>query len=147
MSGMWNIHIIPFRDGEHKSEDGAQRWFAADGCIPDVDHNLMHRGEMFVVDRVIWDKERSTVTLQVIPVAEDEAGAEFVIEESPDYGDAEAEIEIEEDGIEEEGEIEEVDESPDDGDEEDGLQPEYDGNAVVVKTKRVDEGDDEEEEG
>lgn len=123
MSGMWNIHIIPFRDGEHKPEDGAQRWFVKDGCIPDVDHNIMHRGEMFVVDRVIWDKERSTVTLHVVPVTEDEADVN--IDESPDT----------------EIEIEEGDEPPDDGDEDGGLQPEYDGNAaaVVVKAKHMDD--------
>ena len=99
MSGMWNIHIIPFRDGKHRPEDGAQRWFVEDGCIPDMDHNIMHRGEMFVVDRVIWDKERSTVTLHVVPVTEDETD-EIVTGESPDDEDTG-------------DEIEESDESPD----------------------------------
>lgn len=104
MSGMWNVHIIPFRDGEHKLEDGAQRWFAPEGGpVPDVDHNIMHRGEMFVVDRVIWDKERSSVTLHVVPVVEDEAGTETAIDETPDDGSAETG----------------ADESPDDGDDED----------------------------
>ena len=103
---MWNVHIIPFRDGVHQSEDGAQRWFAPDGGpIPDMDHNIMHRGEMFVVDRVIWDKERSSVTLHVVPVVEDEAGAETGTDESPDDGDAETGTE-------------EIDESPDDDGEE-----------------------------
>jgi len=35
--------------------------------LPDIDQTVLHRGEAFVVDDVIWDLERKTVTVELVP--------------------------------------------------------------------------------
>jgi hypothetical protein len=74
---MWVIQFNVLRGGERSPEDGAPREFLDQNSpfpLPDIDQTVLHRGEAFVVDDVIWDLERKTVTVELVP--SDEADVE-----------------------------------------------------------------------
>ena len=72
---MWVIQFNVLRGGERSPEDGAPREFLDRDSpfpLPDIDQTVLHRGEAFVVDDVIWDLERKTVTVELVPPDEAE---------------------------------------------------------------------------
>lgn len=72
---MWIIQFNVLRDGERSPEDGSPREFLGQDSpfpLPDIDQTVLHRGEAFVVDDVIWDLERKTVTVELVPSDEAE---------------------------------------------------------------------------
>ena len=72
---MWVMNFVVVRDGERNSEDGAPREFSHSGSpfpVPDIDQTVIHRGEAFAVDDVIWDLERKSVTVEIVPMDERE---------------------------------------------------------------------------
>ncbi len=73
---MWVVNFVVMRDGERSRDDGSPRFLdlSAPFPVPDIDQTVVHRGEMFVVDDVVWDLERKTVFVEIAP-AEEEATA------------------------------------------------------------------------
>lgn len=109
---MWVVNFVVMRDGERSHDDGSPRFLnpSTPFPVPDIDQSVIHRGEMFVVDDVVWDLERKTVFVEIAP-AEEEA----VVAPSP-TDDREI-VEIESDTAESD-DSEPDDESPEDGSEE-----------------------------
>ena len=73
---MWVIQFNVLRGGERSPEDGAPREFLTQDSpfpLPDIDQTVLHRGEAFVVDDVVWDLERKTVTVELVPSGEADA--------------------------------------------------------------------------
>lgn len=73
---MWVIQFNVLRGGERSPEDGAPREFLDRDSpfpLPDIDQTVLHRGEAFVVDDVVWDLERKTVTVELVPSGEADA--------------------------------------------------------------------------
>ena len=87
---MWVIQFNVLRGGERSPEDGSPREFLDRDSpfpLPDIDQTVLHRGEAFVVDDVIWDLERKTVTVELVPPDEVEpktAGAAPAAADSDD---------------------------------------------------------------
>jgi len=83
---------VVLREGERDAEGGLPREFVSPGeafPVPDIDQTVIHRGEAFVVDDVIWDLERKSVTVEIVPASEratvsDEPNAEGA---NPDDGE------------------------------------------------------------
>ena len=88
---MWVIQFNVLRGGERSPEDGSPREFLGQDSpfpLPDIDQTVLHRGEAFVVDDVIWDLERKTVTVELVPPDEAEvAGKPAAAAASADDGD------------------------------------------------------------
>lgn len=105
---MWIVNFVVVRDGERSRDDGSPRFLnpSAPFPVPDIDQSVVHRGEMFVVDDVVWDLERKVVFVEIAPVEEEEEEEEAAA--TPPDG----EIEIESD--EPEPDELESDESPED---------------------------------
>lgn len=74
---MWVVNFVVVRDGERSPEDGSPRFMdtSAPFPVPDIDQSVVHRGEMFVVDDVVWDLERKTVFVEITPVEDEDAPA------------------------------------------------------------------------
>lgn len=96
----WVVRFAVLRGGERSVEDGSPRYIAEQPFpVPDIDQTVLHRGEAFVVDDVIWDLERHTITVELSPLVEDavaegrdnsaEDEAEEAEDETEDEGDAE----------------------------------------------------------
>ena len=104
---MWVVNFVVVRDGERSRDDGSPRFLnpSAPFPVPDIDQSVVHRGEMFVVDDVVWDLERKTVFVEIAPAEEEEEG-----EAAPAAPVGEIEIESDEP----ESDEPESDESPED---------------------------------
>ncbi len=98
---MWVVNFVVVRDGERSRDDGSPRFLnpSAPFPVPDIDQSVVHRGETFVVDDVVWDLERKTVFVEIAPSDEIPASAEAEIEiesdpepEEPDGSDDDQEI-------------------------------------------------------
>jgi len=89
----WVVMFAVLRDGERSVEDGSPRYISKQPFpVPDIDQTVLHRGEAFVVDDVIWDLERNTVTVELVPLVEDaieHEGAKDGDAEDAEDGDAE----------------------------------------------------------
>ena len=74
---MWVVSFVVMRDGERSPDDGAPRFLnpSTPFPVPDIDQSVVHRGEMYVVDDVVWDLERKTVFVEIAPAEEEEAAA------------------------------------------------------------------------
>lgn len=99
---MWVVNFVVVRDGERSRDDGSPRFLdsSAPFPVPDIDQSVVHRGEMFVVDDVVWDLERKTVFVEIAPA-----------EEEGDVAPPVGEIEIESETDEPESDEPESDES------------------------------------
>lgn len=104
---MWIVNFVVVRDGERSRDDGSPRFLnpSAPFPVPDIDQSVVHRGEMFVVDDVVWDLERKTVFVEIVPVEEEAA--------SPAAPVGEIEIESDEESDEPESDEQESDEPED----------------------------------
>lgn len=92
---MWVIQFNVLRGGERYPEDGSPREFLGKDSpfpLPDIDQTVLHRGEAFVVDDVIWDLERKTVTVELVPSDEAEAAGKPAAEAVPDDEDIEDDL-------------------------------------------------------
>jgi len=74
---MWVVNFVVMRDGERSRDDGSPRFLnsSVPFPVPDIDQSVVHRGEMFVVDDVVWDLERKAVFVEIVPAEEEEAVA------------------------------------------------------------------------
>jgi len=86
---MWVVNFVVVRDGERSPDDGSPRFLDSNVPfpVPDIDQSVIHRGEMFVVDDVVWNLEKKTVSIEIVPT-EEEKGV---------FAPPTAEIEIEDD--------------------------------------------------
>ncbi len=105
---MWVVNFVVMRDGERSQDDGSPRFLNPNAPfpVPDMDQTVLHRGEVFVVDDVLWDLERKTVFVEIVPEEEREQSTAS----APDDG----EINIEETGDSESDESEDEQLQPED---------------------------------
>ncbi len=87
---MWVVNFVVVRDGARNPDDGSPRFVeTVPFQVPDIDQSVVHRGEMFVVDDVVWDLERKTISVEIVPADGDSpiASVEIKIEDDAEEPD------------------------------------------------------------
>ena len=118
---MWSVTFVVVRNGERSKDDGSPRFLDPNTPfpVPDIDQSVIHRGEMFVVDDVIWDLERKSVLIEIVSPDEEQSVADEPVPVSGDGG-----IEIEDNDAEE---ADDSDAEADDSDDSDAEADDSDG--------------------